>query len=171
MAEKMTRRQWKAKKIEELKQIKEQFHDFVFFDFTGLDVPTINELRRKLRENEALMKVAKNTFIRMVFDIKFEGPTAVVGAKRDPIKATKIITEYVDVERIKGALLGGKFLPPEEARKLKDAPDFTELSAKLVGYLAGIISGLLWSLAYSKTALVWALKQIAEKKEKEQGAG
>ena len=58
----------KAEAIENAKKTLSEYNDFIFADYRGLTVAQITELRGKLREKNAVLKVMKNNFARIAFE-------------------------------------------------------------------------------------------------------
>ena len=75
----------KTAAIEEAKKTFAEYKDFIFADYRGMTVEQISNLRKKLREQNAVLKVVKNNFARIEFeDMKIDnvadylkGPTVV----------------------------------------------------------------------------------------------
>ena len=63
----------KTAAIEEAKKTFAEYNDFIFADYRGMTVEQITNLRGKLREHNAVLKVVKNNFARIAFeDMKIE---------------------------------------------------------------------------------------------------
>ena len=63
----------KAAAIEEAKKTFAEYNDFIFADYRGMTVEQISDLRKKLREQDAALKVVKNNFARIAFaDMKID---------------------------------------------------------------------------------------------------
>lgn len=58
----------KATVVSEIKEKLENAKSVVMFDYRGLSVQEVTELRRKLRENNADYKVYKNTLTKRALD-------------------------------------------------------------------------------------------------------
>jgi large subunit ribosomal protein L10 len=96
-------------KIEEKKRIAQNLSErfskaavVIVTDYKGLDVTSINDLRRKLRQEEVEFQVAKNsllirasqeTDVALIKDT-FKGPSAVAMSYGDPVVPAKILTEF-----------------------------------------------------------------------------
>ncbi len=159
-------KEWKKRKFEELKSLKESHNFFVFFNFMGIDVPKFIEIRKKMKEIGNEVKVAKNAFVNILLGVKFEDPTAVVAVKEDPIKTVKVLSKVIeDEEKIKGALLDGKFFGGEETRKLKDSPDMEELRGMVLGSMLGVLQRAVMSLQWYPSSLISILRQKSESQE------
>ena len=115
-------------KLDQKKEIVKALHDklrrskiVIVTDYKGLNVITINDLRRKLREAEIEYKVVKNSLLIRAADdtdvalIKdyFVGPSAIALSYDDPVVPAKLLTEFAKVNKnleIKAGILNGKVL-------------------------------------------------------------
>ena len=61
----------KAAAIEEAKKTFAEYNDFIFADYRGMTVEQISDLRKKLREQDAALKVVKNNFYKSVIRSKY----------------------------------------------------------------------------------------------------
>ena len=73
----------------------------VLFDYSGIQTPQLNSLRRSLEKNQAKLSIVKNTLIeralRLVkndYQNKLVGPTALVIAQGDPLPPIKDFKEF-----------------------------------------------------------------------------
>ncbi len=155
-------RKWKEKKFSEISQMRKTHSDFIFFDFTGLNVPAFINLRKKMKESGNEVRVSKNTFVEKLFGIRFKVPIAVVGVKDDPIKAVKDLLGVVDEKKIVGSLVGGTFYSGSQTVGFKSLPSTSEIKAILVGNLYNILHKLALSLKWYPAMLVSILKQKSE---------
>ena len=92
-------------KIEELQKLKELLNSHniqIVTDHTGLTVAEVGDLRRKLKENNAVMRVAKNRLIKLArteaglvpLDEVLEGPSSLVLAVDDPVLPAKTLKKF-----------------------------------------------------------------------------
>ena len=89
----------KAEAIESAKKTLSEYNDFIFADYRGLTVAQITELRGKLREKNAVLKVMKNNFARIAFEeLKVEnvadylkGPTVIAMVNEDSNEVAKVL--------------------------------------------------------------------------------
>jgi len=120
--------------------------------YRGLSVTELAELRAKLREANAEMKVVKNTLtIRAAhaagmegLDELLEGPTSLVFCAEDPVGPAKALKAFAKDHPdlvLRGGYLDGQVLDAEEALKLADLASREELLAKLAGLMEGALSG------------------------------
>ena len=122
-------------------------------EYRGINVTDVTELRPKLRSSNAEYKVMKNNIMKRALDEcgitelddVLVGPTAIILDNEDYLAPSKAIYEYAkenDFYKIKGGIIDGKVVPPEEIITLAKLPSKEVLVAKLAGALLGNISKL-----------------------------
>lgn len=158
-------REWKEKKFKVFEDMVKSSEHFLFFNFAGMDVPAFISLRKKMRELGNQVMVAKNVFIRMLLNLRFEEPIAVIAVKDDPIKTIKELIKVLDKEKIRGSVIARNFYNKEATLELSKAPDSDDLKRMLISNL----NGLLWKLVFSLKFHPSALLNILNIKSKEQG--
>ena len=139
----------------------------VICSYSGLTVEQVTELRKQCRENDVHYCVLKNRLVARALDeLKIEGlssllegPNAFVFGTKDVTSAPKIISSFIDKNKltsleIKGGLMGTEAIDVATIKGLAATPSREELLATVVGSLVSPVS-----------ALVSVLEQIAEKKE------
>jgi large subunit ribosomal protein L10 len=115
----------------------------VLTEYRGLTVAQLKELRRSLG-TDTTYAVVKNTLTRIAakdagvpaFDDLLEGPSAIAFVKGDPVEAAKSLRDFSRAHPllvIKGGVLEGKALSPDEIRRLADLESREVLLAKLAG--------------------------------------
>lgn len=141
----------------------------LFSDYSGLRVAHINELRAKVKKQEARIKVVRKTLLARAFakvNIASEaidalpGQVAVIFAMGDPITAAKacaVFKKKYDSFRLTGAFIGGALLSAAEAEQFSKLPGFQDLRAKFVGTLAAPLFGLVRALNWPIQSLVYVL--------------
>jgi large subunit ribosomal protein L10 len=111
----------------------------------GLTVAQSNDLRRRMVEGGATVKVAKNRLAKLALegtDAKeiaglFSGPT-MVAYSSDPVAAPKISAEFAKQHNkfvILGGALGRSVLDADGVKALAELPSLDALRAKLVGMI------------------------------------
>ena len=165
----------RAQKREQVSELKEKFEratGVIVADYRGIDVQSVNALRRKLREGDYEYRVAKNTLLRLasegtdveVIRGQFEGPTAVAVSFGDPAGLAKTLVEYAkenEAFEIRGGMVDGKALDTAEVGTLATLPSLDQLRGKLVGLLqapATKIAGVLQAPAGQMARVVAARK-------------
>ena len=139
----------------------------VVCSYSGLTVEQVTALRKQCRENNVHYCVLKNRLVLRALqelnieglDALLEGPNAFVFGDKDVTAAPKIISSFIDKNKltsleIKGGLLGTEVMDIATIKSLAATPSREELLGTLVGCLVSPVS-----------ALVAVLEQIAEKKE------
>lgn len=147
-------KEWKKKKFERFEELVKNNKYFIFFNFNNLDIPSFIGIRKKMKEIENQVMIAKNVFIKMLMGIKFEEPIALVAVKKDPIKAIKELTKVLDKEKITGSLIEKKFYDKNKTLELLKSPDSDELKGIIIGNLYGILNRLVSSLKWYPGALI-----------------
>lgn len=108
----------------------------------GLDVATVTELRRKLREAKVEYRIVKNTLAARAakgtalepLAGKFVGPTALVMSYDDVVAPAKLLAEFAkDRENfaIRTAVVDGKVIDAKGVQALAKLPGLNELRAQL----------------------------------------
>jgi large subunit ribosomal protein L10 len=121
----------------------------VLTEYRGLSVKALRELRRSLGD-EASYSVSKNTLTTIaareagvdVLQEHLVGPTAIAFIDGDPVVVAKGLRDFARANPqlvIKGGVLDGKFLSPDEVRKLADLESREVLLAKVAGALQGVL--------------------------------
>ena len=131
-------------------------------EYRGINVTDVTELRAKLRSSNTEYKVMKNNIMKRALDEcgitelddVLVGPTAIILDNEDYLAPSKAIYEYAkanDFYKIKGGIIDGKVVPPEEIITLAKLPSKEVLVAKLAGALLGNISKLAVALDQVRT--------------------
>jgi len=168
-------REEKAAMVADLKARLAEAEVTVLTDFRGLDVATITELRRRIREAGGRYRVVKNTLTARAareagiqgLDEYLAGPVALAFGFGDPVAIPKVLTQFIREFRqleIKGGILQGKVVPPGEIRALADLPPRETLLAQVVGGFQAPLAGLVGVLQGTIRKLVYALDAVREKK-------
>ena len=167
------------KKKEIVKNLHEKFSRskvIIVTDYKGLDVTTINDLRRKLGEEKIEYKVVKNSLLIRASDetdvalIKdyFKGPSAVALSYDDPVAPAKILTkfseEYKQLE-IKTGVMDGKVLDVGAIKKISTLPGREELLGQFLSVANGVATGFVRVLNAVPVQFLNVLQAIKEQKE------
>ena len=116
-------------------------------EYRGLTVKALKELRRSLGD-DATYAVSKNTLTTIAareagvdgIEEHLVGPTAIAFIDGDPVVVAKGLRDFARTNPllvIKGGVLDGKFLDPDEVRKLADLESREVLLAKVAGGMQG----------------------------------
>lgn len=172
----MATKEFKNQKIEHYKQQFEKAKVAVVADYRGLTVEEITELRRGLQAQSADLTVTKNTLCKVASKgTNFEpvselmqGPTAIAFGFGDEVAAAKVLSKFIKENKkgeILGAVLDGKVLSADEAKKLASMPSKEELYAKILGSINSPASGLVYSINGVMSALVRAVAAVRDSKQ------
>ena len=170
-------------KLEAKQQITEDLHDrlarsaiIVLTDYKGLDVTSINDLRRKLREaniefqvvkNTLLVRAAEDTEVALIKD-HFKGPSAVAISYDDPVAPAKVLTQFAKDNNkleIKVGVLNGKVLDVQAIKALALLPSREVLLAQVLATLNGVPASFVRVLAGVPRGLLNVLTALKEQKE------
>lgn len=169
-------REQKSAVIDEISaQIQESEAVFAV-DYRGISVVQAAELRTKLRDADASLRVVKNTLtIRAADQAGAEalkpvlyGPTALTFVRGDAAAAAKAVSDYARATGLlpfKGGLMNGEALGPEQMTAIARLPSRDVLNAQFVNIVASPLTGLVTSLSNLISGLARQLSQVAEKKE------
>jgi len=139
-------------KVAAVAELKERFsssNGAVLTEYRGLTVKALKDLRRSLGD-DATYAVSKNTLTTIAarqagiegLEEHLVGPTAIAFIDGDPVTVAKGLRDFGRANPlliIKGGILDGKFLNPEEVRQLADLESREVLLAKVAGGLQGVL--------------------------------
>src|SRR3954470_18883253 len=145
-------------------------------DPTGLSVSQAAEIRTKLRDADARLRIVKNTLtIRAADEAGVEslkellvGPTALTFVRGDAAAAAKAISDYAkatDKLPFKGGYMDGAPLSIDEIKAIAKLPSRDVLYGQLVGMVASPITGLARGLNALLSGVAIALGQVQAKAE------
>jgi large subunit ribosomal protein L10 len=168
-------REQKAAVIEEITAQINESEAVYAVDYRGITVAQAAELRGKLREADATLRVVKNTLTIRAADqagveaLKplLEGPTALTFARGDAAAAAKAVFDYARTTGLlpfKGGTLNGEALAPEQVQSIARLPTRDVLNAQFVNVVASPLTGLVTSLSNLISGLARQLQQVAEQK-------
>lgn len=170
-------------KIDEKKRIVEELHEkfsksevVILTDYKGLDVDSINDLRRKLREsqiqyqvvkNSLLIRASKDTDIELIKD-RFKGPSAVAMSFEDPVSPAKVLTQFTGENEkleIKAGVMNGKVLDVSAIKALSALPSREVLIGQLLSIMNGVPTSFVRALVDVQRRLLNVMMAIKEQKE------
>lgn len=164
----------KTAAIEKTKKVLSEYSNFIFADYRGMTVEQITQLRKKLRENDATLKVVKNNFARIAFeemDVKdvadlLKGPTVVAMSKEDANVVAKTMYDFAKdagkekpVLEVKGACVEKEIYDAAKIEAFSKVPGRKQLISMLMSAMNG-----------PAQKLAATLKAYAEKKAAEGNA-
>src|SRR3954467_9376660 len=166
-------RDQKAAVIEDVASQIQEAQAIFAVDYRGLSVKQAADLRGRLIEIDANLRVVKNTLTERAADqvgaevLKqfLEGPTAFTFVKGDPVLAAKAIAAFrreSQLPEFKGGWMDGKELTVADIEALSKLPSLDVMHGQLVGMIANPLSGLVRTLNALLPGIAIALGQIQE---------
>ena len=141
----------KAGVVSEIKEKFENAKSVVMFDYRGLSVAEVTELRRKLREAGAYYKVYKNTLTKRALDelnINMDeylaGPSA-ISFGTDELSIVKVINDFAkehEALELKAGIVEGKVAGLEDLKRYAAIPSRDMLLTMLAAGLMGTVRDL-----------------------------
>ena len=141
----------KATVVSEIKEKLENAKSVVMFDYRGLSVAEVTELRRKLRETGADYKVYKNTLTKRALDelnIDMDdylaGPSA-ISFGTDEISIVKVLNDFAKDHKaleLKAGIIEGKVASMDDLKRYAAIPSRDMLLTQLAAGLMGTVRDL-----------------------------
>lgn len=168
----------KAQAQAELKEKFSKAKSVILVDFRGLKVADDTKLRKLCRQNDVEYKVVKNTLAmracaelgwKDVTDL-FQGTTAAAYSFKDPVAVARLLQSFSTENpalKIKGGILDGQKMSPEQVSYLATLPSKEELIAKVAGSMKAPMYALVTVLGGTLAGFVRAVNALKEKREKE----
>jgi len=170
-------------KIEEKKQIIKKLCEkiekakvIIATDYKGLNVESINKLRRNLKNEDIEYIVVKNKlFIKSAEETEaaainkyFKGPTAVAFSYKDPVAPARILVDFIkenDKLSLKGGLLDDKIIDVTAIKALSDLPSREVLLGKLLATVNSVPTTFVTILSEIPKKFLNLLNAIQSQKE------
>lgn len=169
----------RTQKEAQLKELTEQMkkaESVIFAQYIGLKVSEVGELRGKLKEGKAEMKVAKKTLMRLaakeanlpaIDEHALTGPIACIYSFADPLSGAQIAfafsKDHKQVQLI-GGIFDGKLLSKEETVEFAKMPGRQQLLAMFAGMVRSPLSSFASMCSSPLTGFARALAEVAKKK-------
>jgi large subunit ribosomal protein L10 len=163
------------KSIDQLKSIFESNSLFVVLAYKGLDTVATDSLRRLLRDNGAILKVVKNSIMKIASDgfasdklvNSFKGSSVAVAfsCQRDPVNLTKVVCNFVDNEsrlQVLGGIIETRVFDFEGILKIASMSSMDQLYAELLSTLISPTRSLINILNSPMGHVVRMLKSYSE---------
>ena len=163
--------------VQEIKTLLNESEMAVVLDFKGLTIKEMSDLRAKLRSNNGICKVTKNSLMRRAIegesnwsdlDSLLKGTNAFVLIKEDvggAVKAIQSFQKETNKSETKGALFEGKLLSQAEIKEIANLPSREVLMAKIAGALNAVTSKIAIGINEVPSGLARSLKQHSESSE------
>jgi len=159
--------------VKEIEEIFDGAGSVVMAAYSGMTVAEMTELRAKLRERGATIRVVKNRLARIAlkgkpFEAaaeKFTGPVAIAWAE-DMISAPKVAVEYAkdsDAFEIIGGFMGDEIFDTAGVEALSKLPSREELISMAAQLLLAPVTSISSALNSPARSLAGAIATIEEK--------
>lgn len=144
-------------------------------DYQGIDVETMNSLRRDLRKVNTEFKVIKNRLLKLAsaetetacIKDQFLGPCALAISYEDVVAAAKLLVEKdrkLEKLKLKVGQVGGKPIDVDQIKRLAELPGREVLLSQLLSAMQGVPTGLVRALNGVMLNLLYVLKSIETQK-------
>ena len=174
----------RAEKVAAVAELTERFQTSagaVLTEYRGLTVAQLAELRRSLGEHTTFT-VVKNTLTKIAatdagvadqLDGLLSGPSAIAFVDGDVVEAAKGLRDFSKANPflvIKGGVLDGKAITPDEINKLADLESREVLLARLAGAMKASMSGAAAVFAALPTQMAQLVEALRVKRAAEDSA-
>jgi large subunit ribosomal protein L10 len=161
--------------VAELANVAAKAHSLVAAEYAGLTVEQLTQLRKKARESQVFVKVAKNTLVSRAVEgtdyacVKdaLTGPMLYAFSKEDPGAAGRLIKEFAKAnEKLvpKVVAIGGQMYPGSHVEKLASLPTREQALSILAGLMLQPATMLARVMAEPASQLARVLGKIGEQK-------
>jgi large subunit ribosomal protein L10 len=144
-------------------------------DYSGMDVLSISELRKRCREASVEYKVVKNTLTKIAAQQtkygflaeRIDGPTALALSLTDEIAPARVLSEFRknhELPKIKLGLIEGRVVNPADIERLAFLPPKKILVGRFAGTLRRPLSMFSFALTFKLRQLVVAIEEVKKKK-------
>jgi large subunit ribosomal protein L10 len=152
----------------------------ILADYQGLDAMSMYRLRQKIRKSGGVFQVTKNTLLRIALqqagwtvpEDLLQGPTAAAFCLKDPPVVAKALLEFAEeskILKVKGGLLDGRRLRPEDVKALSELPPRPVVLGQVLGaiqapaaQLAGVLTAVLQQVVGVLQARADQLKEASQ---------
>lgn len=143
----------KATQVAEVAEKLKKAQSVVFFDYRGLTVEEVTNLRSEMRKAGVEYVVLKNTIVERAarengtnesVNEMLKGPSAFAFGYNDAVAPAKIIKDAIKKYKkcaVKGGLINGVVSSPADMDALADLPSREVLIARMLGSMMSPISG------------------------------
>ncbi len=174
----------RAEKVAAVAELTERFQTSagaVLTEYRGLSVAQLGELRQSLGDN-ATFAVVKNTLTKIAateagvageLNELLTGPSAIAFVQGDVVEAAKGLRDFAKVHPflvIKGGVLEGKSMTPDEIGKLADLEPRDVLLAKLAGAMKATMANAAATMQALPVQMARLLAALEAKRAAEAGA-
>jgi len=148
----------------------------ILTEYKGLTVADLTELRVQLRRLQGELRVLQNRLAKIALKgvpaaqplhRYLTGATAAVITYSDPVpiaKALKVFAAEREKFKLKAGLVSGRFMEPEDLKRLANLPGRQTLVCEVVGLVSSPLRRLVTALSQPQRQLVQVLAQVVKKR-------
>lgn len=143
----------------------------VLVNYTGLSVKMQQELKKRLKQVDARMFVAKNTLFKLagknakipeeaISDTVLSGPTSYILTEEDPIAPLQVLNKFAqefEIPQFKVGIVEGSFQDKKSLQRLAKLPSKEALFGQAVGAIGAPLYGLVTTLNANMQKLLFIL--------------
>ena len=166
-------KQYKIDEVDNLVAKLEERSNIIFTNYSGVTVRGLNELRSKLRENDAEYKVVKNNLFKRAlekagyegYDEYLKGPVGVAFVKEDVGNVAKILKDFAKEEEkfsYTVGILNQVIYTEDQIKQIADLPSQDVLIAQVMSLVNGPVSGIAMGMNQIMSSLARGIKAVAE---------
>ena len=163
----------KQKRVVVLSEKIKQAQMAVIADYRGMKMAELSDLRIQLRKQNTEFHIVKNTLVRIAsagvgeaaLGQNLSGTTAMAFCFGDVAASAKALSDFARVSKflkIRGAMLQGRLLGPEQLTFVANLPPKPVLQAQLLGALQGPSASLVGVLSNPLQSLVAVMQARAQ---------
>lgn len=155
----------------------ENSEGLLVLNYKGLSSELLNSLRDTIKSNNNAVKAVKKTLLKITLKnnskyeklslADFEGQSALVILKNNPIETIKNISEFAkknNLPEFEIGLFEGNIIEKNDFSKLAALPGKNELQAIATALIKNPLNRIVYSLKNNQTKLVLIMAEIAKKK-------
>ncbi len=139
----------KEQAIEEIRQDLAQAKSVILASHMGIDVNTVNLLRKQFRDSGVKYRVVKNTLAKIaiqgtdmeIISDMFVGATAIAYSFDDAVSPAKVVKDFAkgrDKFVVRGGYLSGQRLGEADVIRLAEMPSRDELRSQVLGLMQAV---------------------------------
>lgn len=165
-------------KLEIIDKYTEKFKDakcVYIADYSGIDVATVTDIRKKFRDQNIEYKVLKNRLAKISLnnagisdlDNYLNGVNTFVIGYDDPVAPARIFEDFnkkKEILKLKVVLFEGKVFEAEQAKEIAKLPSREVLLGQLVGMLQSPMTKLAATISAPMQKMVGVLNALKDKK-------
>ena len=167
----------KSAQVKDLQADLKKAKSLMWMQYRGLSVADISDLRKKMMEKDASMRVAKKTLFKIaskeegypeVAEENLEGPIAFIFSFEDAVSGAKVAFEFGkshDEVKLLGGVMDGKVLSASDAEELAKLLSREEMLGKVIGMMQSPLVSFSSMCGSPLRSFAIALSEIAKTKD------